>query len=282
MRAMIFATAMLLLAAGHSFAQDQAPASAPAPAGSPGDSLGNAASAPAASTTDAAAAPPSAPADPHAIDPSVPAMTGPQIVIATTMGNITLQLDATRAPKTTASVLRYVKLKHYDGTVFYRVVKGVLIQMGSWDAKGVGRSSFANKLPLEVNNGLSNVRGTVGLARGDEPDSAGADFFINVGDEIPARRGQGCARQHHGLCRIRQGDRRHGCGGCDQCRAHRRRRTNARPGADDADHHQQGDHRSGYRQQPVSTDGKSTCEEEKIESGDYAACDEDPRSVRIA
>jgi peptidyl-prolyl cis-trans isomerase A (cyclophilin A) len=112
-------------------------------------------------------------------------MTGPQIVIATTMGNITLQLDATRAPKTTASVLRYVKLKHYDGTVFYRVVKGVLIQMGSWDAKGVGRSSFANKLPLEVNNGLSNVRGTVGLARGDEPDSGGADFFINVGDESP-------------------------------------------------------------------------------------------------
>jgi cyclophilin family peptidyl-prolyl cis-trans isomerase len=57
--------------------------------------------------------------------------------------------------------------------------------MGSWDAKGVGRSSFANKLPLEVNNGLSNVRGTVGLARDDEPDSGGADFFINVGDESP-------------------------------------------------------------------------------------------------
>jgi peptidyl-prolyl cis-trans isomerase A (cyclophilin A) len=130
------------------------------------------------------AAPAPAP-DPHAIDPSIPAMTGPQIVIASSMGNITLQLDSVRAPKTTANVIRYVKLKHYDGTIFYRVIKGALIQMGSWDAKGVGRSGFAAKLPLEVNNGLSNVRGTAGLARGEEADTGGADFFINVGDESP-------------------------------------------------------------------------------------------------
>jgi cyclophilin family peptidyl-prolyl cis-trans isomerase len=126
-----------------------------------------------------------APANPHAIDPSVPAMTGPQILIATSMGNITLQLDWERAPKTVAHVLRYIRYKHYDGTVFYRVVKGALIQMGSWDARGVGRPELPGKLPLESSNGLSNVRGTVGLARGDEPDSGGADFFINVGDESP-------------------------------------------------------------------------------------------------
>ncbi|HWC63489.1 MAG TPA: peptidylprolyl isomerase, partial [Rhizomicrobium sp.] len=112
-------------------------------------------------------------------------MTGPQITIATSMGNFTLQLDSTRAPKTVAQILRYVRAKHYDGTVVYRVVKGALIQMGSFDAKGQGRQPLPGKLPLESSNGLSNVRGTVGLARADEPDSGGADFFVNVGDESP-------------------------------------------------------------------------------------------------
>ena len=69
-------------------------------------------------------------------------MTGPQLLINTSMGNITLQLDAERAPKTTAQILRYVRVKHYDGTVFYRVVKDALIQMGSWDAKGQPRSEL--------------------------------------------------------------------------------------------------------------------------------------------
>ena len=69
-----------------------------------------------------------------------PPMTGPQILISTSMGDITLQLDSVRAPKSVANVLRYVKEKHYDGTVFYRVVKGFVIQMGSWDANGKGRA----------------------------------------------------------------------------------------------------------------------------------------------
>jgi cyclophilin family peptidyl-prolyl cis-trans isomerase len=112
-------------------------------------------------------------------------MTGPQILISTAMGDITLQLDSERAPKSVANILRYVRAKHYDSTAVYRVVKGALVEMGSWDAKGKGRPSLPGKVPLEVKNGLSNVRGTVALARGDEPDSAGADFFINVGDESP-------------------------------------------------------------------------------------------------
>jgi cyclophilin family peptidyl-prolyl cis-trans isomerase len=184
MRGSLFTLAAILcLAAAPALAQD-----APAPSSS--DSAGTAAApaggtAPAGSPGDSATTTPAPAANPHAIDSSVPAMTGPQIVIASSMGNITLQLDSVRAPKTVAHVLRYVKYKHYDGTIFYRVVKGALIQMGSWDAKGVGRSELPGKLPLEVNNGLSNVRGTVGLARGDEPDSGGADFFINVGDESP-------------------------------------------------------------------------------------------------
>ena len=78
-----------------------------------------------------------------------------------------------------------MRAKHYDGTVVYRVARDALIQMGSWDAKGQGRPDFGGKLPLEVKNGLSNVRGTVGLARQEDPESGGADFFINIGDESP-------------------------------------------------------------------------------------------------
>ena len=178
MRAMIFGFAALLLAAAPAFAQDQTPAQAPAAA--PAD----AGAAPAPAPGDAGTAAPTEEVL-KPVEPVIPPMTGPQIVIATTMGNITLQLDAVRAPKTTASILRYVKARHYDGTIFYRVVKDALIEMGSWDAKGVGRAALPGKVPLEVNNGLSNIRGTVGLARGDEADSGGADFFINVGDESP-------------------------------------------------------------------------------------------------
>ncbi len=107
-------------------------------------------------------------------------MTGPQILISTSMGDITLQLDSVRAPKSVASILRYVKARHYDGTVFYRVVKGFVIQMGSWDANVKGRPGHAPS-PLEAYNGLSNLRGTVALAHGADL-MASADFFINLAD----------------------------------------------------------------------------------------------------
>ncbi|HTC83638.1 MAG TPA: peptidylprolyl isomerase [Rhizomicrobium sp.] len=110
-----------------------------------------------------------------------PEMIGPRMLIATSMGDITLQLDAVRAPKSVANVLRYVKDRHYDGTVFYRVVKGFVIQMGSWDANVKGRPPHA-PVAFEGTNGLSNLRGTVALAHGDDPGSATADFFINMSD----------------------------------------------------------------------------------------------------
>jgi cyclophilin family peptidyl-prolyl cis-trans isomerase len=127
------------------------------------------------------AAPPAqdAPAPPP---PTNPPMTGPRLLISTAMGDITLQLDSVRAPKSVANVLRYVKEKHYDGTVVYRVVKGFIIQMGSWDAKVKGRPS-SHPVVFEGTNGLSNLRGSVALAHGDSPDSAVADFFINVVDD---------------------------------------------------------------------------------------------------
>src|SRR4051794_11728447 len=83
--------------------------------------------------TDQQAPPPAVP-EPQAVTqaPVNPPMTGPRLLISTSMGDITLQLDSVRAPKSVANILRYVKEKHYDGTVFYRVAKGFVIQMGSW------------------------------------------------------------------------------------------------------------------------------------------------------
>jgi cyclophilin family peptidyl-prolyl cis-trans isomerase len=130
------------------------------------------------------AAPPPADPVPLAVTPapSNPPMTGPKVLISTSMGDITLQLDSVRAPKSVANVLGYVRRKHYDGTVFYRVAKGFVIQMGSWEANGKGRGVSPAPVALEANNGLSNLRGTVGLGREDAPDSAKAEFYINVSD----------------------------------------------------------------------------------------------------
>ena len=109
-------------------------------------------------------------------------MTGPKLLIATAMGDITIQLDAQRAPKSVANVLRYVREKHYDGTVVYRVVKGFVVQMGSFGAHNKGRGVHPGKVTLESDNGLHNLRGAVALAHGDDPDSATADFFIDLAD----------------------------------------------------------------------------------------------------
>ena len=117
--------------------------------------------------------------------PTNPPMTGPKILISTSMGDITLQLDQQRAPKTTANILRYVREKHYDNTAFYRVAKGFVIQMGSFDAKGKGRPIHKGIVPLEANNGLSNLRGTVALGREEAPDTAKAEFYINLADNTP-------------------------------------------------------------------------------------------------
>jgi len=101
------------------------------------------------------------------------------------MGDITLQLDSVRAPKSVANILHYAREKHYDNTVFYRVAHGFVIQMGSFDANGKGRGIHPGPVSLEANNGLSNLRGTVAMARAEEPDSATAEFFINLADNLP-------------------------------------------------------------------------------------------------
>lgn len=155
-----------LLAATAAFAQDANTAQPPPAAPPPADT----------------AAP--APA-PQALAPTNPPMTGPRVLISTSMGDITLQLNSVRAPKSVANLLRYVKEKHFDGTCFYRVARGFVIQMGSFDAQGKGRGIHPGGLALEANNGLSNLRGSVAMGRADAPDSATAEFFINLVDNTP-------------------------------------------------------------------------------------------------
>jgi cyclophilin family peptidyl-prolyl cis-trans isomerase len=178
MRAIIFSFGLCLLAI-PAFAQSEQSAPPPAsdasvPAPPPGGQTApdQTPAAPAPAPTPAATNPPQ----------TNPTMTGPKLLVSTAMGDITIQLDAVRAPKSVANVLRYVREKHYDGTVVYRVVKGFVIQMGSFAAHGKGRGVRPTKLPLESDNGLHNVRGAVALAHGDEPDSATADFFIDLAD----------------------------------------------------------------------------------------------------
>jgi len=112
----------------------------------------------------------------------LPALAADQVLIQTSMGDITLQLDPAHAPQTVANFERYVREKHFDGTVFYRVAPGFVIQAGSYDAKGHYRPVH-KPIALEANNGLKNVRGAVAMAHGDDPNSATAEFFIDLVDD---------------------------------------------------------------------------------------------------
>ena len=104
-----------------------------------------------------------------------------RVLLATSAGDITLELDAEKAPKTVANFLEYVKSGHYDGTIFHRVIDGFMIQGGGFTADMVQRPTRA-PIPLESNNGLKNERGAIAMARTAIPDSATAQFFINLVD----------------------------------------------------------------------------------------------------
>ncbi len=101
--------------------------------------------------------------------------------LQTTAGDIRVELNAEKAPKTVANFLQYVKAGHYNGVVFHRVIDGFMIQTGGYDAKLNQRPTKA-PIPLESHNGLSNVRGSLAMARTDHPHSATSQFFINVVD----------------------------------------------------------------------------------------------------
>ncbi len=114
---------------------------------------------------------------------AAPAWAQQKVKLATSAGDIVIELDAAKAPKTVANFLAYVKAGHYKGTVFHRVIDGFMIQGGGMDAKMVEKPTRA-PIPLEAGNGLSNVRGAVAMARTSQPNSATAQFFINVVDNV--------------------------------------------------------------------------------------------------
>jgi len=105
----------------------------------------------------------------------------PSVLLKTNHGDITLELDATKAPKSVANFLAYVKSGHYDGTIFHRVIDNFMIQGGGMTA-GMKQKSTLDQIENEANNGLKNDRGTIAMARTSDPHSATAQFFINVND----------------------------------------------------------------------------------------------------
>jgi len=107
--------------------------------------------------------------------------SGPEARIETSLGTITIALDRAHAPATVDNFIRYAKGGHFDGTVVYRVVPGFVIQAGSIEADGKERGAH-KPIALESGNGLSNLRGSVAMARSDKPASATAEFFIDLAD----------------------------------------------------------------------------------------------------
>jgi peptidyl-prolyl cis-trans isomerase A (cyclophilin A) len=103
------------------------------------------------------------------------------VKLSTSMGDIVVELDAAKAPRSVENFVTYVKAGHYDGTIFHRVIDGFMVQGGGFDAKMTEKPT-RGPIPLESGNGLSNQRGTIAMARTQVPNSATAQFFINVVD----------------------------------------------------------------------------------------------------
>ncbi|WP_296243710.1 peptidylprolyl isomerase [Psychrobacter sp. UBA6766] len=105
----------------------------------------------------------------------------PVVELDTNMGAIVIELNEEKAPKTVENFLNYVKSGHYDGTIFHRIIDGFMIQGGGMDAD---MNEKATNAPIEneADNGLKNDKGTIAMARTQDPHSATSQFFINVKD----------------------------------------------------------------------------------------------------
>jgi len=118
----------------------------------------------------------------------------PKVSLTTSMGEIVLELDQEKAPKTVANFLQYVKTGHYKGTIFHRVIDGFMIQGGGYDVNMVEKRT-GKPISNEASNGLRNVPYSIAMARTADPHSATAQFFINVADnaalDYPGRDGFG-------------------------------------------------------------------------------------------
>jgi peptidyl-prolyl cis-trans isomerase A (cyclophilin A) len=104
-----------------------------------------------------------------------------KVRLATSAGDIVVELDAAKAPKTVANFVQYVRAGHYDGTIFHRVIDNFMIQGGGYKPD-LSEKTTRPPIELEAGKGLSNVRGAIAMARTSDPNSATAQFFINVLD----------------------------------------------------------------------------------------------------
>ena len=120
-------------------------------------------------------------ADPKApAKPAVPAYS-PQVLVVTSMGNFTIELNPERAPLTVANFMAYVDQGHYTNTLIHRAVSNFVIQGGGFNTDYTPKAAPA-KVPNESGNGLSNLRATVGLARTQDPHGGNAQFYVNLND----------------------------------------------------------------------------------------------------
>jgi len=103
------------------------------------------------------------------------------VILTTNHGNITIELDAEKAPKSVENFLAYVNAGHYNGTIFHRVIDGFMIQGGGFEP-GMKQKPTNDPVENEAKNGLKNEMYTVAMARTSAPHSASAQFFINVND----------------------------------------------------------------------------------------------------
>lgn len=130
--------------------------------------------------------------EPKTAEPKEDKLGKVPIVIDTSMGKIEAELDGEKAPITVKNFVSYIKKKHYDGTIFHRVIPGFMIQGG-------GMTPDMNEKPTDApiknehSNGLKNVRGTLSMARTSDPDSATSQFFISVNDNDSLDMGDGYA-----------------------------------------------------------------------------------------
>lgn len=106
----------------------------------------------------------------------------PRVRVETSMGNFTIECDRVHAPKTVEAFLTYVREGHYDGMVFYRIAPQFVVQTGSYDKDGHYHAPRHGPIPLETAGGLTNMATTVAMARQEEPNTALAEWFVNLAD----------------------------------------------------------------------------------------------------
>jgi peptidyl-prolyl cis-trans isomerase B (cyclophilin B) len=108
-------------------------------------------------------------------------MADPVVEVATNFGTFVIELDEANAPKTVKNFLAYVDAKHYDDTIFHRIIPTFMVQGGGYDINFEKKKTIA-PVENEADNGVKNTRGTVAMARTGDPHSATAQFFVNVVD----------------------------------------------------------------------------------------------------